>query len=162
MKKVRLEIPLGEDLNTTVYKHRRVFLKVGNSQTRAFYDKNCKQPIFEQGPKLNLDIEMPDEIGLISVAASSDSKVSEEIANAWFALFHIMDRFKGLKEVCIIAEDNIYDVNVCNERPNVEEWLANKENDWWHSMSWGLVVYVYESKSVGILRWSSKLAEKTR
>lgn len=162
MKKIRLEVPLGEELNTTAYKHRRLYLKIEGNQTTAFYDKDCKRPILEEGPKVNFDIEMPDEIGLIAVAASCDGEVSEEIAAAWYALIQIINRFEGLKKALVITKDNIHEVKVCNERPNVEEWLANREKDWWHNMSWGLVVYVYESKYLGILRWSSDLVQKAR
>ena len=118
MKKIRLEVPLGEELNTTAYKHRRLYLKIEGNQTTAFYDKDCKRPILEEGPKVNFDIEMPDEIGLIAVAASCDGEVSEEIAAAWYALIQIINRFEGLKKALVITKDNIHEVTVSSQRCN--------------------------------------------
>lgn len=152
MKRVRLEIPLG--LGET-----HLYLKLVGSQTEAFWDKNCTRPLLQTEKKVSLEVEIPEEVELIGVTPPSGDVICEKIAENWIWLFHAGWRVDGLKKVLINLDGNMHEVAVCNSRPDVEDWMSHKENaEWWFDMPWGLVIYVTDSQTYGILHWHSNLA----
>ena len=151
MKRVRLEVPLGLG-------EKHLYLKLVGSQTEAFWDKDCTRPVL-QTKSFSLEVEIPEEVELIGVTPPSEDVICEKIAENWIWLFHTSWNIPNLKKVLINLDGNMYEVAVLNNlRPDVEDWLSHKENKWWFDMLWGLVIYVTDSKTYGILHWHSKLA----
>ena len=56
-------------------------------------------------------------------------------------------------------DGKIQEVKVsCNgRRPDVENWLTHQNDEWWKNMLWGIVVYVTNSRTYGILHWNTEL-----
>ena len=90
----------------------------------------------------------------------SSSIICQKIADDWNWLFskgwYISEE---LKKVFIIMDGKIQEVKVsCNgRRPAVENWLTHQNDEWWKNMLWGIVVYVTNSRTYGILHWNTEL-----
>lgn len=155
MKKVRLELPME-------FKKYHGYLKITGNATEPFFDTVCKSSV----PKekcISLEVEIPKEIELLGVTPPKEGTTCERIADNWIFLvnagWYISE---GLKKVLVIMDGRIQEVAIEENgmRPDIRNWLTHEEDEWWNNMLWGIVVYVTNSRTYGILHWNTELVKE--
>lgn len=153
MKRVRLELPWE-------FKKSHGYLKITGDATEPFFDTRCKNSVSKE-KCISLEVEIPEEIELIGVTPPSSSIICQKIADSWEWLFHAGWFIEGLKRVFIIMDGKVQEVAVSDNevQPDVEDWLTHQTDEWWDNMLWGIVVYVTDSDTYGILHLNTELVK---
>lgn len=164
MKRIRLEFPLCWGESTNVYMPSHVYLKVVDTQTEAFIDKEFTQSVPQTEKKISLEVEVPEELEVIEVIPPGGTTPVDDIGLDW-GLYGADSNWKipGLQKVLVVLDGKTHEVPVSNEKPDFEEWRAftsvEGEGNWWFIMPWALAIYVTETKTFGGFHWHSKLAK---
>lgn len=154
MKRVRLELPRE-------FKRNHGYLKIIGNATEPFFDTRCKNSVSKERC-ISLDVEIPEETELLGVTPPNANTICQKIADNWIWLFHAgWDISEGLKKVLIIMDGKVQEVAVSGNgvQPDVEDWLTHRNDEWWDNMLWGIVVYVTNSRTYGILHWNTELVK---
>jgi len=163
MKRIRLEFPLCWGKSTNVYMPSHIYLKVGETQTEAFIDKELTQLAPQTEKKISLEMEVPEELEVIEIIPPGGTTPVGDIGLDW--VWYGADpnwKIPGLQKVLVVLDGKTHEVPVSNEKPDFEEWKAftsaEGEGRWWFMLPWALAIYFTDTKTFGGFHWHSKLA----
>lgn len=168
MKQIRLEIPIkwGEDKNVLLPAH--VWLRVIENHTEAFKDEKFTEPLLQTKENLSMKVEVPNELTTIKVIPPRPLlPITYDIYTTWAVKRNDSAwRIAGLNKIFVIFDNLNHEVQVINERPDVEGWkdyIDNaEESAWLFLKKWALVVYLKESECVGELYVKNKTRREIR
>lgn len=160
MKRIRLEFPLAWDKSTDVYMPSHVYLKVVDTETEAFIDKDFTQSVHRTG--ISLWVEVPEELEVIEVIPPCGTPPVIDIGRDW-GWYGADPNWKipGLQKVLVALDGKTHEVPVSNEKPDFEELKAftsdEGEGRRWFMPLWVLAIYFTDTKTFGRFHWQYKL-----
>lgn len=164
MKQIRLEFPVYQRDNDSFYLPTRIWLKVEGNITRAFEDKEFKNPLPNADSKISVEVEVEENLERISVRPSTEVIPVQEISADWDKKMANPNwKIPGLQKVVIILDkDMSREVQVIDERPDLEGWREYTERDrngmWLFISLWALKIYTINSETRATFHWHSKFA----
>lgn len=164
MKQIRIEFPLCWGKSPNVYMSNPVYLKVVDNRTEAFLDKEFTQLVPQTEKKISVEVEVPEELGIIEVVPPRGITPVDDIGFGW-VWYETNPNWKitGLKKVLIVLDKRTHEVPVHNEKPDFEEWKmftsVGGEGQWWFLLPWALAIYATDTKTFAEFHWHSKLVK---